>query len=411
MIPVVLIGALLAVAIAVVVTVLIMRAHNRAASAGYQARLEEKEQQIQQLKSMLDPSTGTLTRALKELMGSDFEKLAGRVIDEKSRLFSDQSSRSLKALLEPFRQQVEGFAKEHRANREKAIGEHQQLLDQLAHTQALNKQLSSDAEHLAAALRGDSKTQGAWGEVTLVRILEESGLQLGREYETQVHINAEVDGEQRRLRPDAIVHLPEKRDIIIDAKVSLTAYTELIGAENHDERQQAIKRHVDSIRKHIKELGTREYWKHWYETKPQRTTPEYVIMYIPIDGALAEAVKQDDTLQSLALQQRIVLASPITLLPLLMTIEKMWQSDRQNQNVQKIVQEAGRIYDKCALFLESMDKVGDRIRQSEQEFEGAMRHLKNGRGNLIDRAQKLRELGAPATKRLIDTPVNESSEE
>ena len=408
MIVYILIAALVAAAVAATITVVIMRARNQAQSAGYRARLEEKEHQIKQLHAMVDPGSGALTQMLKELLGSDFEKLAGRIIDEKSRLFSTQSSQSLKELLEPFRQQVESFAKDQRAAREKAIGEHQQLLDQLVHTQSLNKKLSSDAENLAAALRGDSKTQGAWGELTLMRILEESGLQKGREYELQVHINANLDGELRRLRPDAIIHLPENRDIIIDAKVSLTAYSELIGAASNEERAPALQRHVESIRKHIKELGSREYWRYLSEKQPHKATPEYVFMYIPIDGAWYDAVREESNLQSLALQKRVLLVTPTTLLPYLMVIEKMWQGERQERNVQKMVQQAGGIHDKCVAFIESMQKMGNRLQQSRQEFDDAMRHLRSGRGNLISRAKKLHELGAPISKKLIENRVDDT---
>ncbi len=403
-----LIAALGGAALATTITMVLMRARSQAQSAGYRARVEEKEHQIQQLQALVDPGNGALTQMLKELLGSDFEKLAGRIIDEKSRLFSTQSNQSLKEVLEPFRQQVESFAKDQRDSRDKAIGEHRQLLDQLAHTQSLNKKLSSDAENLAAALRGDSKTQGAWGELTLMRILEKSGLQKGREYELQVHINSDIDGELRRVRPDAIIHLPENRDIIIDAKVSLTAYSELMGATSNEERAGALQRHVGSIRKHIKGLSSKEYWRHWGKNQPHKATPEYVFMYIPIDGAWYDAVREESNLQNLAMEQRVVLVTPTTLLPFLMVIEKMWQGERQERNVKKMVQQAGGIYDKCVAFIESMQRMGNRLQQSQQEYEGAMRHLSSGRGSLTSRAEELRKLGAPTSKKLIDTRADDA---
>lgn len=392
-------------AIAAVMTAVIMHARGASREAAHRARLEERDRQLQEQRRLLDPQNGQLKGVLSELLGGDFERLANRVIDQKTRVFSEQSDRSLKHLLEPFRDQIADFKKQHETHAHRSAKEQQMLLDKIAQTQELNRQLSDQAEQLTKALRGDAKAQGSWGEISLQRVLEQLGLKEGREYDTQVHIPR--DGGEGRLRADVILHLPQSRDVIIDAKVSLTAYTRLIAAHTDEERRQAAVDHAKSVRNHVKELETKHYQHHWRKYKPKIDTEEHVLMFIPIEGVIESAIKQDGALLSYAHDSKVMMVGPTALIVVLHVLEKMWRIAQQNSNIDEIFIAVGRLYDKCAGFVTSMEEIGTHLGRTENAYNTAFSRLSKGKGNVVSTAEKIKNLGARTTKQIADHESDE----
>ena len=328
----------------------------------------------------------------KQAMSEHFKMLAGEVFDNRSRIFAEQNSASLEQLLKPFREQIEHFQQEARQTHEQGLRERSVLKEHLQGLEQLNRQLSEDAANLTTALKGRSQTQGAWGEVVLERLLESSGLRKGREYETQQTITSE-DG--RRQRPDVILRLPEGRIIIIDSKVSLAAYTDMAGATDEAERRRAVERHVQSIRGHIRGLAERNY-----QGLLDGAGPGFVLLFMPIEGALLAALEHEQGLFSEAFSRNIVLVSPTTLFAVLRMIENLWRVDKQNRNAHEIAKRAGKLYDKFVGFVESLMSIGKSIESARSDYDTAMKRLKEGRGNLIGQAAQLKELGANSSKEL-----------
>lgn len=382
--------------VAVLVTFVLMRSR----VAAYRVRLEERDRQLKEQRHLLDPHGGQLKRVLGELLGGDFERLAHRVIDQKTRAFSEQSDHSLKQLLEPFREQLTDFKKQHEAYHHRSTREQQQLLDRITQTQEMNRQLSEQAEQLTRALRGDSKVQGDWGEVTLQRILEQLGLTKGREYDTQVSI-AGGDGESA-LRADVVLRLPQSRVAIIDAKVSLTAYTRLVSATTDEERLRAEAEHAKSMRTHVRELGRKRYPHYWKLQHPESNVEDYLCMFVPIEGAIESAFRADPSLREYAREQRVTILNSTIMIVLLEALKNMWRVERQDRNTAKIYIAAGQIYEKCANFVESMEQIGKYLRRTGQEYEKAVGQLHQGRGSLISSTEKLKELGVNTKKEIPD---------
>ena len=403
-----------AAGITAIITIAVMRERAAARSAKLQreitdisARLEERDRQLHQQEKLLDPTSGNLKNTLTQLLGSDFERLANRVFDKKASTFSIQSSESLKSLLEPFRNQVANFQRQHEATSDRNSREQQKLLDKITQTQEMNAQLSTQAEQLTRALRGDSKTQGDWGEVSLQRILEQSGLTAGREYDTQVHIPKSNEG--GALRADVVLHLPGKREVIIDAKVSLSAYAQMHGEEKTAQYQELCAMHARSVYTHVQDLAKKQYPYRWKLYRPDTATEDRVLMFIPIEGAMRSAQEHDPKIQSYAQRNKVLMVTPTIMIALLQALESMWRVDRQNQNIEKIFVEAGKIHDKCANFVDNMDKIGTHLRRADDEYKTALSRLRDGRGNLISSTQKLKELGAPTTKNIEDNAASSHS--
>jgi len=256
----------------------------------------------------------------------------------------------------------------------------------------LNERLSQDAINLTQALKGENKTQGNWGEIVLERILEESGLREGHEYEIQ---NTLSDEDGKRFRPDVIVHLPQNKDIIIDSKVSLVAYDAFIRAESDEKRDNALKQHLLSIRTHIKGLSSKRY-----EQLNGVKTLDFVLLFMPIEGAFLLALEQDNSFFKMAYEQNIVVVSPSTLLVTLRTIEHIWRSEYQERNAKEIAASAEALYEKLVAFVEDMEKIGEQIGRTQKSFDGAMNKLATGKGNLIRRAEGMRKLGLKPKKTL-----------
>jgi DNA recombination protein RmuC len=377
----------------------------------YRAELEAKEQHVaellqecsrfraesEHLRARLDEDRQHREELQRQLR-LEFEQMATRILQERSSALKEQSTESLEKLLAPLRERIAAFEEKV----ERAYTEHTKgtaaLREQLAHLFQLNTRLTEQADTLATALRGDKRVQGSWGEVQLERLLELSGLQRGVEYELQVTARTD-DGE--RIRPDAIVYLPEGKHLVVDAKVSLSAYAAMVEAGDDSTREQHLRQHVAAVRNHIERLSAKEYF-----AADGIHSPEFVLLFMPIEAALAAALHADRELYTYAWERRIVLTSPTTLLATLRTVASVWKHERHNRTALEIAEEAGKLYDKLAGSLDNLLKLGDVLDRTKRDYEEAMRRLCTGPGNVVTRAQRLVELGAKAKKeidrRLLD---------
>lgn len=323
---------------------------------------------------------------------TEFENLAQRIFDEKSEKFTKQNKTQLSELLTPLKEKLDSFEKEVRENHEKSIEARTQLQEHIRTLTDLNQQMHQDARDLVDALEGQSKTQGDWGEMILERILEETGLKEGREYYVQETITTE-DGQ--RARPDVVVKLPDERCLVIDAKVSIKAYRQCISADDEEARKKAIADHLRSVRNHIDGLSGKNY-----EDLHGVDSPDFVLMFIPVEPAFAIALQEDEELYNYAFGKNIVLVSPTTLLATMATVSNLWQHERRTRNAQEIAQRGGRLYDKFVLFAEALTEVGEQLDRARSSYDTAMNRLIDGKGNLARQAEMLRELGADTTKEL-----------
>lgn len=328
----------------------------------------------------------------REQLRQEFENLSAKIFDTRSKQFEEKNREGLDTLLRPFREQLTEFRRRvdqihgDDARAQAALGEQLQTL------RSLNQQMHQDARNLTEALKGQVKAQGNWGEMILERVLESSGLTKGREYQTQVALKDESG--QRRL-PDAIVHLPEGRDVVVDAKVSLVAYERLVHAETDDQRRLARDQHLQSLRAHIKGLDAKDY-----SGLEGVRSLDFVLLFIPVEGAFMSAMEADPGLYTEAYERNIVLVSPTTLLVTLRTIQNIWRYEYQNRNALDIASRAGRICDQISLVAESLTDVGDKLDKAQQSWSLSYKRLTEGRGNLLGQAHKLRDLGAKARRAL-----------
>jgi len=361
------------------------------------AELADKMQRLTRFQVLVEKSEAALAEQRQLLeqnrkqMAEQFENLANRIFEDKQQAFVRRSEDSLRKSLDPLERQLGDFRKrvEHVYDRENA--ERNSLLGQIKALREQTQRISDEALNLTSALKGDRKIQGNWGEVVLERLLEESGLQKGREYETQVTITS--DG--RRRQPDVIVRLPEHKDIIIDSKVSLVDYERYSSAETDEERVQALKQHVNSLRAHITGLN-----KKAYEQLEGVRTLDFVFIFVPIEAAYMLAMQADPELFRYAYERQIVLVSPTSLMATLRTVENIWRYEKQNKNAEKIAAEAGKLHDQFALVLESVDELGDRLRQADDAYQQTCKRLSTGRGNVVKRIDSLRKLGAKTRKQI-----------
>ncbi|MBN8431437.1 DNA recombination protein RmuC [Microbulbifer salipaludis] len=364
--------------------------------ARYQVLVERSEVALAEQKQQLEQTRASMTQ--------QFENLANRIFEEKQQMFVRRSEDSLRKSLDPLERQLGDFRKrvEHVYDRENA--ERNSLLGQIKALREQTQRISDEALNLTSALKGDRKIQGNWGEVVLERLLEESGLQKGREYETQVSLkDSTADG--RRRQPDVIVRLPENKDLIIDSKVSLVDYERYASAETDEERSQALKQHVNSLRAHITGLN-----KKAYEQLEGVRTLDFVFIFVPIEAAYMLAMQADPEMFRFAYERQIVLVSPTSLMATLRTVENIWRYEKQNKNAEKIADEAGKLHDQFALVLESLDNLGGRIRQADEAFQETYKRLATGRGNAVKRIDSLRKLGAK-TRKQIAADLREKAED
>lgn len=339
----------------------------------------------------------------KVQMKVQFEQLAAQIFEQKAKTFDEAHTKGLDLLLKPFREQIAQFATQSKEQFIHDAKERQSIKDEILRLKTLNERLSQDAINLTQALKGENKTQGNWGEIVLERILEESGLREGHEYEVQSTLS---DEEGKKFRPDVIVHLPQNKDIIIDSKVSLVAYDAFVRAENDEARSQALKQHLLSIHAHIKGLSGKRY-----EQLSGVRTLDFVLLFMPIEGAFLLALEQDNTFFKTAYEQNIVVVSPSTLLVTLRTIEHIWRSEYQERNAKAIAESAEALYEKLVAFVEDMEKIGEQIGRTQKSYEGAMNKLSTGKGNLIRRVESMRKLGLKPKKTLPSSLTDIDEEE
>jgi DNA recombination protein RmuC len=329
---------------------------------------------------------------LQKRFRDEFENLANKILEKNSKKFTQQNKEKMDQLLKPLGEKMEAFRKTVKETYEKETRENTSLKEQIKQMAELNKKMTKDANNLTKALKGESKTQGSWGEVILQRILERSGLSEGREYEVEEHHTLK-DGS--RVRPDVVVYLPDEKRIIVDSKVSLTAYERFVSATDENGRQKALKQHLLSLRNHVKKLSEKNYQQLY-----GGNSPDFVLLFIPIEPAFGLALQNDNSLYYDAFNKNIVIVSPSALLATLGTIDSVWKQEYQSKNAQEIAYRGGKLYDKFVSFAESMEVIGQRIRQTQVSYDEAMGRLSTGKGNVVRQVEKLRELGAKNSKNL-----------
>ncbi|MGS0674612.1 DNA recombination protein RmuC [Shewanella sp. 0m-4] len=348
------------------------------------ASFDAKQQALNDKIQLLEDSEVRLT--------AQFENLATKIFEARSEKLQSQNNQQLDSVLAPFKQQIEGFRAQVQASYSHEQTQRSALKHQLDSLTELNLKMSQDAVNLTKALKGDNKQQGNWGEVILERVLQESGLREGHEYDTQTDLKSDSG---KRFKPDVIVHLPENKDVVIDAKMSLVAYERYFNSDDDDIRAQAIKEHIISVRGHIKGLSQKDYQKlHGVKSL------DYVLMFIPLEPAFLLALEHDPSLVNYALESNIMLVSPTNLLVALRTINNIWRYEYQNQNAQMIAKQAGRIYDKLCGYLDDMEKLGRSLESADKNFTNAMNKLSTGKGNVIRQAHQMQQLGVQTSKKV-----------
>ncbi len=345
-----------------------------------------------------------LLEAAEKRLQEQFENLANKIFEQKQEKFSQSSKAGLDSILLPLKEQIEGFKKQVTDQYVKEGQERASLKTEILGLKQLNQQITHDAAALTKALKGDNKVQGNWGEVVLERVLKESGLREGHEFDTQVALKNEHG---KSYQPDVVVHLPNDKDVVVDSKVSLAAYERYFN-EYDDELARAVhlKDHINSLRNHIKELGKKDY----QDLKGIRTL-DYVLMFIPIESAFLLGADQAPELMKLAFDNNIMLVSPTNLLVALRTINNIWQYEYQNQNAQKIAGNAAKLYDKFHGFMLDMDKVGKAIESSQKSYDSAMNKLSTGKGNLVRQVEQFRKLGVQSNKKLDENLLDNAEVE
>ncbi|MGR4989717.1 DNA recombination protein RmuC [Vibrio rotiferianus] len=314
-----------------------------------------------------------------------FEHLANQLFEEKTAKVDMQNRQSLEGLLSPLKEQLEGFKKQVNDSFSQEAKERHTLVHELKNLQRLNEHMTREAVNLTQALKGDNKQQGNWGEVVLARVLAESGLREGHEYQTQVSLQNEAG---KRYQPDVIVHLPQNKQVVVDSKMALVAYERYFNTENDTQREQALSDHLAALRAHIKGLSLKDY----HQLKGIQSL-DYVLMFIPVEPAFQVAIQADPSLVKDAMEQNIILVSPTTLLVALRTIDNLWRNERQNENAQLIAERAAKLYDKLRLFVDDMEGLGGALDKANQTYQGAMNKLATGRGNVIRQAESFKQLG------------------
>lgn len=333
----------------------------------------------------------------------EFENLANKILEEKSTKFTLQNRENLDQLLKPLGEKIKDFEKKVDEVYVKDSSERAALVQQIRTLHELNQQMSKDANNLTKALKGDSQYQGSWGEFILESVLEKSGLVKGREYQIQETLKSENG---RNLRPDVIIYLPDDKCIIIDSKVSLTAYEQCVSCNDENERGVFLKEHVRSLKQHIKSLGEKNY-----QSIYSVNSPDFVLMFVAIEPAFALAVQAENNLFYEAFEKNIVLVSPSTLLATLRTISNIWKQENQNRNVLEIAKQSGEMYDKFVGFVDDLIAMGRALQATRDKYEGAMNKLTAGRGNLVGKAEKIKALGAKTTKTLPDSLIKRIEED
>jgi len=369
----------------------------------FQISLTKKESELAYLSEKLDTQKKDLTD-LQEKFTKEFQLLANKILEEKSEKFTILNKENIENILNPLQERILTFEKRVETSHKESIDYHAALRQQIVGLTAINEQMSKEAVNLTRALKGDSKTQGNWGEMILERVLEKSGLEKGREYEVEQSFSVDTEGKQR-LRPDVIINLPDNKKMIIDSKVTLTAYEQYVNAENEVDKIHFIKEHVLSINRHVNQLSEKRY-----EDLYQIESPNFVLLFIPIEPAFALAQSHDTDLYNKAFQKNIVIVTPTILLATLSTINSLWQNEKQRQNAVEIARQAGALYDKFEGLFNDLIGIGKKMDDTKKDYESAMNKLSTGNGNLITRVESIKKLGANAKKSLPQSIINRAIE-
>jgi DNA recombination protein RmuC len=367
-----------------------------------EAKLREQQARHEQQYKSSQEKLQLLENA-EERLKQQFEHLANQLFEVKTAKVDQQNKQSLEGLLNPLKDQIEGFKKQVNDSFSYEAKERHTLVHELKNLQRLNEQMAQEALNLTQALKGDNKQQGNWGEVVLARVLSESGLREGHEYHTQVSLQNEAGS---RYQPDVIVNLPHDKQVVIDSKVTLVAYERYFHAETDAQKEQALSDHLRAIRNHIKGLGIKDYQK-----LKGITSLDYVLMFIPIEPAFQIAIQASPHLVKEAMEQHIILVSPTTLLVALRTIDNLWRNDKQNQNAKVIADKASKLYDKLRLFVDDMEQLGASLDKASQHYQGAMNKLVTGRGNVIGQAESFKSLGVEVKRSISPTLVEVSQQD
>ena len=376
-----------------------------------EGRLQEAEQQLGILNTQIATLTTQLTQersqnaekiallqSARDELTHQFKNLANDILEEKSKRFSEQNQQSLGQLLEPLKTRLQEFQGKVEQVYVQEGKDRSALAEQVRQLMELNKTVSQEANNLTKALKGSNKTQGNWGELILERVLETAGLRKGEEYDVQ---ESHTTGDGKRLQPDVVLHLPEDRHLVIDAKATLVAYEDYANAEDEKHREAALKRHLDAVRTHIKGLSDKNY-QDLYGLK----SLDFVLMFIPIEPAFMLAVTHDRELFMDAWNKNVLLVSPSTLLFVVRTVASLWRQEAQNRNAQDIAKRGAELYDKLAGFVEDMESLGNRLSQAQKDYDGAINKLSTGKGNVIRQAEMLKKLGVKPNKSLPAGIVN-----
>ncbi len=369
---------------------------------GINIELTKKEASNNNLQSKLEDQKLEVEK-LQEKFAKDFEILANKILEEKSEKFTITNKKNIEQILNPLQDKIKNFEKRVEDTNKESIERQSALREQIIGLTKLNEQMSKDAINLTKALKGDSKKQGDWGEFQLEMLLEKAGLQKDIHYTTQ---GGYRDDDGNLKKPDCIINLPDNKHLIIDSKVSLTGYEKYFNAENEIDESLGLKNHILSIRNHFKELGTKKYTDLY-----GINSPDYVLMFVPIEPALMLALQEEKNLYLDALDKNVVLVSTSTLLATLTTVASIWKQEDQKKNVIEIAKQAGALYDKFEGMVQDLLKVGNQINASQQSYKSAMNKLSEGKGNLIRRVENLKKLGAKTQKSIPKAMVERSLEE
>ncbi|MFT5861603.1 MAG: DNA recombination protein RmuC [Flavobacteriales bacterium] len=367
----------------------------------FQNELTARNVAFENLEERIEEKSGELEQ-LQQKFTKDFELVANKILEEKTNKFTLQNAEKLDHILKPFKEKIDQFEKKVEDTNKEAIDRTAALREQIKGLTALNEQMSKEATNLTKALKGDSKIQGNWGELVLERVLEKSGLEKGREYFVQQSFTTE-DGS--RVLPDVVIHLPDNKKMIVDSKVSLVAYERYMNEEDDVLRTQALSEHVQSLKRHVQQLGEKNYHDLY-----QIESPDFVLLFIPIEPAFAIAINTDNQLYNQAFEKNIVIVTPATLLATLRTIDSMWNNEKQQQNALEIATQAGRLYDQFVNLTEDLIKVGNQLRTVQGSYDGTMKKL-TGQGNLIKKVESLKKLGIKQKKHLNEKLVQRATED
>lgn len=354
-----------------------------------ETRLENEEKNIKEKTEFLSQS--------KDILKKEFENLATEIIENKEKKLSSQNNENLKSILQPFREQVSGFQKKLEENHINQAKDSAVLKQEISQLKEMNIKITKEASNLTEALKGSQKTQGNWGEMILETVLDNSGLEKGREYQREVSFT-EKDS---RKRPDAIIYLPEDRHFVVDAKVSIIAYTKYVEAETKEEKETYLKEHIQSVRNHIDTLHKKDY-----QSITGLNTPDMVFMFMPIEPAFFAAFKNNDSLFQEAFEKRVVVVTPTTLLACLRTVSNLWRLEKQNQSARELSIHAQKVYEKLQVFLSHMDNIGKQVERLGETYEKSVKSLCLGKGNLVSLATKFKDYGVDTKKDIPETFLN-----